>query len=321
MRFALDQLDVLKTMPGKHSERTEYFLKSSKFLVIHVFLTIVFLFVTMYTDNAFADQSNHQSKQDLFRDCENCPLMKIVPNGEFYMNRPPVWQGRPFGSGPMRKVLFDKPFAISVYEITIAEWNDCVAKNGCKKEKNSSEKDNQFPVSDVTWYEATEYISWLSNKTGYKYRLPSEAEWEYSARSGAGRSRYFGLADAEVCDYGNVYDITAQKKLNYEWDPTGCEDAYSRKSPVGSFKPNNFGLFDTIGNVWEWVEDCKSQGYGTRYMGNRSGPVLRGDCSFRSFRGGSWLSSPPEYIRPEDRFRFAGSSAPDLGFRVVKQNP
>ncbi len=245
--------------------------------------------------------------------------MVTIEPGEFYISAPPLWQGRPFGLGPMRKVIIEKSFSIAIYEVTIREWETCVTDGACKSIKNEYSTNDNFPAVNISWVEAVKFTKWLSAKSNYKYRLPSEAEWEYAARAGSGRSRFFDLKVEDICKYANVYDAPSKKQLGYEWESVECNDNFVRAAPVGTFLPNKFGLFDMLGNVWEWVEDCQSS-LGTRHMGLTSGPVLRGDCSQRAYRGGSWLSHSPKYIRPPDRYKYKGTRQLDLGFRVIREN-
>ena len=254
----------------------------------------------------------------VFQDCTECPRMVVIEPGEFYLTSPPLWQGRPFGLGPMRKVIVEHAFAIGQYEITVQEWDACVTAKACEEINSNGTPQQKTPIHNITWHQASAYTKWLTLKTKHKYRLPSEAEWEYAARAGSGRSRFFDLEEFEICDFANVYDLTAHRALEYEWPHISCEDKFIRESPVGSFKANKFKLYDMLGNVWEWTEDCKSA-IGTRHMGNSSGPVLKGDCTLRAFRGSSWLSHPPKYIRPPDRYKYAGAKDIDLGFRVVRE--
>jgi formylglycine-generating enzyme required for sulfatase activity len=121
------------------------------------------------------------------------------------------------------------------------------------------EQDDQHPVVCVAWIDIRAYLAWLSRKAGHTYRLPSEAEWEYVARAGTTTAHYWGDEDAQACKYGNVADLTRAKK--YELDPSPqqifqCEDGFPDTSPVGSFPPNKFGVYDMVGNVWQVTEDC-----------------------------------------------------------------
>ena len=117
----------------------------------------------------------------------------------------------------------------------------------------SLDEENQ-PVVNVSWEDAVAFAEWLSQKSGQTYRLPTEAEWEYAARSGSNQSRFWGNNPNEACTYANVADLTA-KKHREKWTAFSCDDGYAVSAPVGSFKPSGNGLYDMLGNVWEWCED------------------------------------------------------------------
>jgi len=111
-------------------------------------------------------------------------------------------------------------------------------------------------------------VSWNDTlETNQSYRLPTEAEWEYSARAGTITSRYFGNNSEQACRYANVHDKISQKENWFDWIPHNCIDGYAKTALVGSFKPNAFGLFDILGNVWEWA--CSE--YEDKYSGKKSG--------------------------------------------------
>lgn len=159
-------------------------------------------------------------------------------------------------------------FEVGRYEVTFAQWDECVAAGGCNGYRPGDEgwgRGNR-PVINVSWNDAQAYVQWLSQHTGQRYRLLTSAEWEYAARAGTTTNFWWGDQDP-VCDQsaGNGANFGA------------CTD--DRTRPVGSFQPNGFGLYDVHGNVLEWVADCE----GT-------------DCSHRLLRGGSW-SNVPQYLR------------------------
>ena len=112
-------------------------------------------------------------------------------------------------------------------------------------------------MNNVSWYGAVAYIDWLNQETetGKKYRLPTEAEWEYAARAGTSTVRFWGDSPDDACQYANVYDQTSKKENGYSWKNHNCDDGYSNTAPIGSFLANSFGLHDMLGNVWEWCAD------------------------------------------------------------------
>lgn len=256
---------------------------------------------------------------DEFQDCDVCPIMVVLPKGEYSMGAPPIDQGRPYSEGELRHVIISEPFAIGKFEVTFDEWSACVQDGKCNEVEDEGWGRGRRPVINVTWTEADHYTKWLSRKTGQFYELPTEAEWEYAAQAGAGRARFFGLKPGDVCKYANVYDETAQTEFDFGWSHLPCNDGMATTAPVGSFKPNPFGLHDILGNVWEWTQDCQNGMW--RNAPRNSSARVRGDCFERAFRGGSWINHPPAYLRVGDRYRFIGSRAYDLGFRVARPIP
>jgi len=237
--------------------------------------------------------------QHAFRDCEDCPLMIAVPAGRFTMGSD---RHRP-NEGPEHPVTIDSPFAIGVYEVTLREWDACLREGGCRFSPKAN--DNQdLPVSNLSWDDAHEYTAWLSSRTGQDYRLPTEAEWEYAARAGTGSDFWWD---------GEVGENNANcKDCGSEFDGQG-------PAPVGSFKPNPFGLYDVHGNLWEWTMDCVNRSY--QDAPTNSEAWLRGDCLGRILRGGSWnLGS--DYIRVSRRHFYDRDVRYYLhGFRVRRQLP
>lgn len=251
-----------------------------------------------------------------FSDCDACPMMVLIPQGSFELRVPPWGPGRPNDEGYFYPVTFAKGYAIGKYEITVLDWRLCVADSACPPlEMGGSDRD-QIPVFNVTWSEANRFAKWLSKKTGFIYRLPSNAEWEYAARAGLGMNRHFDIPAKALCNFSNTYDQTAHQEYQSGSEFVPCSDGYHEFAPVGQFAPNAFGLHDVIGNMSEWTEDCVSPDW-------RGAPLdgtawLKGDCSLRGFRGGSWLNNEPYYLVESSRFRYSGSRADDLGFRLVR---
>ena len=161
------------------------------------------------------------------------------------------------------------------------------------------------PVMNVSWEDARAYVQWLSRETGQRYRLLTEAEWEYVARAGTTTSRYWGQSEAGQCRYANGED---------GFGP--CPDGYENTAPVGSFQPNAFGLYDVLGNVLEWTEDCWNGDYSGAPTNGSAWQA--GDCSLRVLRGGSW-GNYPRSLRSAFRFRNpVGDRNLSFGFRVAR---
>ena len=184
---------------------------------------------------------------DQFRDCAECPQMIVLPPGKFRMGSTSDEAERYFDEGPVRDVTIPRPIAVGMHEITFSEWDACRRAGGCvhNPSDNGWGRENR-PVVNVSWTDAQEYVRWLSKRTGKRYRLPSESEWEYAARGGTATRYHWG-------------DDPGPNRANCN----RCGDRLdaSRTLPVGSFPPNPFGLFDMHGNVWEWVEDCLHSNY------------------------------------------------------------
>ena len=178
-------------------------------------------------------------------------------------------------------------------------------------------QEDDHPVVLVSWNDAVAFCDWLSTdkEEGRIYRLPTEAEWEYSCRAGQA-TRYSSGDDPEsLATVGNVADGTAKEKYP-GWKTIKAKDGYVFTAPVGRFQPNEFGLYDMHGNVWEWCADWYDEGY---YAKSPSAdPLNSTQAAYRVFRGGSW-NSYPRFCRSADRFWNApGIRRSYLGFRVAR---
>ncbi len=185
---------------------------------------------------------------------------------------------RPYWADSRHRIAIARPFAVSRYEVTFAEWDACVADGGCVGHRPFDWywRPGHRPVTNVSWEDAKACLRWLTQRTGKRYRLLSEAEWEYAARAGTAGPYHFGLTiSTDRANYNGRF-----------WRRSAGE--YRRKTvPVGSFPPNAFGLHDMHGNLWEWVEDCLHLSYrGAPTDG--SAWIADGICKARIVRGGSW---------------------------------
>lgn len=240
----------------------------------------------------------------VFKDCDACPKMVVIPSGTFTMGSPAHETDRFEPEGPQHQVAIQR-FAIGQTEVTFAEWDACVTGGGCKhRPGDQGWGRGDHPVVNVSWNDAIEYAAWLSRTTGEKYRLPSEAEWEYAARAGT-KSRYW---------WG---DDVGRNRANCN----GCGSRWdgSKTAPVAQFGANPFGLYDMHGNVREWTQDC----YRGSYAGApRDGSArTTGDCTERVNRGGDWYDFPPH---ARSAVRSGGDPAIrgfNLGFRVARTLP
>ena len=246
----------------------------------------------------------------VFRDCEGCPELVVVPAGVYEMGSPDWEVGRNANEGPLHRVTIGEPLAVGVYEVTFEEWDACVSAGACYgyRPDDKGWGRGRRPVMNVSWEDAQAYVGWLSRKTGKGYRLLSESEWEYAARGGTTTPFHYG---------GTV----STGQANYDGDYTygSGRKGENRREPVrvGGFSPNAFGLYDVHGNVWEWVEDCWHADYkGAPKDG--SAWTRGGDCERWVLRGGSWYS-PPWYLRSADRYgSTTGSRYGSFGFRVAR---
>lgn len=235
---------------------------------------------------------------DTLRDGGRGPTMVWIPAGSFEMGSPGSFPNT--DERPQHKVTL-KRFAMSKYEITFAQYDRFARATGRYRPDSEHLRRSDHPVFNVKWNDAVNYAKWLSRQTGKHYRLPSEAEWEYAA--GAGRhSTYWWGYDPKP---GMAYCFS-------------CSDGLNPRKPtkIGSFAPNPFGLYDTAGNVAEWVEDCWHQDY---KGAPTDGSVWKGgDCNYRDVRGGAY-STPPSAIRHDRRDKYVPDSRYDfIGIRLVR---
>ena len=250
--------------------------------------------------------------QESYTDATTGLLFAFVEGGCFELGDS-TGEGDP-NERPVHKVCLSD-FYIGAYEVTNNQYQKFMAQHhsGASEEKNLGGA-NQ-PVVNVSWEDAASFAEWLSSQSGETYRLPTEAEWEFAARAGSTQSRFWGNNPDEACDYANVADITA-KKERPNWTTFFCDDTHFVSAEVGSFKANNFGLYDVLGNVWEWCLDVyNSEAYSKLPQDD---PVYQGSGEYRVMRGGGW-SNGPLGIRSSHRVGLSpnfGHHA--LGFRLVK---
>lgn len=238
-----------------------------------------------------------------FRECaKDCPEMVVMPTGNFTMGSPETEMGRLDNEGPQREIVIVRRFAMSKFDVTFADWDACVAVGGCPPASASNfGRGASMPVINVSWEDAQQYLAWFSKMTSHSYRLPTEAEWEYAAHGGKQTAYPWGV------EVGNG---------NANCNGCGSERKNNRPSPVGSFKPNAFGLYDMAGDVWQWVQDC----YHDNYNGAPTdGSVWTGgDCSRHIVRGGSWYDGP-QTVRSAYRVGDATVNRnSSLSFRIVR---
>jgi formylglycine-generating enzyme required for sulfatase activity len=237
------------------------------------------------------------------------PETVVIPAGQFLMGSTTADRGRVNSESPQHMVSI-KSFAIGKYDVTFDEWEACVAAGGCNG-YHPDDRDwgrGNRPVIYVSWDDAQSYVKWLSAVTGQRWRLPTEAEWEYATRAGTTSAYYWG--DSANHDHANYGDDECCRGIRLG------KDQWINTSPVGSFEPNKFGLYDMVGNVYQWVEDCANDNY-------QGAPVdgsawLKGECGYRGLRGGSWYYFP-ENLRSAMRLTLPLTLRFNfIGFRVVR---
>ncbi|MEQ1755552.1 MAG: formylglycine-generating enzyme family protein [Micropepsaceae bacterium] len=287
------------------------------------------------------------------QDCKDCPNMVQIPSGEYRMGTSAGEYKWADDLGSMGvDVRFEVPqhtvtvraFWMGVTEITRRQYSEFVRETnyqfgGCHDEgtydaqhprreykydwrhpfAEHAQSDDE-PVVCVNQSDALAYIDWLNKKAGKHYRLPSEAEWEYATRAGTTTGRYWGWRNVDTCKYENAYDLSALGVLHsYEdliKEHFDCADRFVFTSPVATFSANGFGLWDTMGNVMEWVTDCFHPSYINAPVDGSA--WVAGDCRIRVVRGGYWGAVPSE-LRSGFRMGLSPTARHNnLGFRVAR---
>ena len=281
------------------------------------------------------------------RDCDACPEMVSIPGGEFMMGSPAGESVRDDDEVPQRQVRV-KPFALGKTEVTVAQWRQFALASGylTEAERNVYEpgcftwepekvewawragrswrepgwrqKDNE-PVVCISWADAQAYVRRLDQHSGAKgWRLPSEAEWEYAARAGSTTRRPWGDGPDVLCEHSNGTDRTKGPNGRAWAEARACRDGYWYAAQVGSYRPNAWGLYDMLGNVWEWVQDCYLSYVGAPSDGSAHETK---DCRSRVVRGGAW-DDPSDVLRSAERFWLgSGNRNNNIGLRVARTLP
>jgi len=244
-----------------------------------------------------------------------------VPGGCFLMGSPQKEEGRSQDEGPVHEVCVDG-FWMGRHEVTNGQFRKFHRDHDSRSYEGISLNGDHQPVVYVSWEDAKSFAQWLTEQNGgqVRFRLPTEAEWEYAARSGTRGPHYWGDGEDRVCEYENIADLTAKKLWKWE-DVHDCEDGYAATAPVGSFQPNGFGLFDMLGNVWEWCEDYYSVDFYANY--ERRNPVNQDARSGpdRVMRGGYWHGGPDSTRAASRSSGLTTVGNNDVGFRLVRESP
>jgi len=218
------------------------------------------------------------------------PIMNTLPGGTFSMG-----SNEDASEKPVRRVTV-KPFAIGRYPISVGEWNQCATAKACAF---TAKGRDDAPVTNVSWSDAKQFVTWLAGATKKPYRLPTEAEWEYAARGGT-QTRYW---------WGDEIQSGMANCKN-------CTDVVSAEQPirVGNFQANPFGLYDMGGGVDQWVEDCWHKNY--QGAPSDGSAWVEGDCGSHVIRSGSWKNDA-RYVRPSNRDAYDNARYPTHGLRVA----
>ncbi|MBF0463944.1 MAG: SUMF1/EgtB/PvdO family nonheme iron enzyme [Nitrospirae bacterium] len=181
------------------------------------------------------------------------------------------------------------------YAVTNAQFRKFKPSHDSKDYKGNSLNGDNQPVVNVSANDADDFVRWLSGKTGKKYSLPTEEEFESACKAGTGKDTYWDKEE-DACRYANVHDKTAKRAFNFDWSSFNCDDGYAVTSPVGSFKANNYGLYDMLGNVWQWTSSVSDEN--------------------RVFRGGSCQVIPQNLRCSNRNYSTPGSKGNVVGFRL-----
>jgi len=264
-----------------------------------------------------------------FSECRNCPVMRVLPAGDYLMGSP-VDEAERRDNEAQRRITFARPFAIATTPVTWLQWEACIrdrwcegpeieaalrlGMNGTPNENYQDHGRGTRPAVGMSWYDAQHFVGWLNWKTGSDdaYQLPSEAQWEYAAR--AGSTTRFPWGNDLDYNYGNF----GQREQGLAGHVEGRDQWLDTTSPVASFPPNAFGIYDMHGNIFEWTQDCYEADLSQAAVDGS--PNSNGDCTVRVFRAGTYTSNP--YMQRSAR---RGAPYPAttrgrnyLGFRVVK---
>jgi formylglycine-generating enzyme required for sulfatase activity/uncharacterized caspase-like protein len=251
---------------------------------------------------------------EIFKECEECPDMVVVPAGKAMLGSPSGESGRQTFEAAPHLVEIAKPFAVGRYAVTFDQWDACYAEGACGHRRLG---DLDFgrgkrPAIFASWADAQLYVEWLKRKTGKPYRLLSEAEWEYSARGCkslkcAYAPFWFGAIKPELA----VYDT----RRSYDGSPKANPGL--KTLPVDSGPPNPFGLYNMLGNVRQWTQDCWNPAPSA--VASNGAPVLSGDCTARTTRGGSWADDPAKLRAAARDYESVDEGSERIGFRVARE--
>jgi formylglycine-generating enzyme required for sulfatase activity len=227
----------------------------------------------------------------------NLPKMIRIPAGAFIMGS----DDHGVHASPSHEVNV-ATFEISETEVTWDQFSEFVEETDFIIPKDNGWGRGNRPVINITWGQAVAYSRWLSERVGKKYRLPTEAEWEYAARAGTQGSFYWGNSSIR-------FKANCVRSL--------CDDKYSFTAPVKAFDANPWGLYDTVGNVWEWTLDCWNGNFQAAPTNGKA--WLEGDCNSKVIKGASWMNTSTDVFLAARRSQPYNRSTAGIGFRVVRE--
>jgi serine/threonine-protein kinase PpkA len=263
---------------------------------------------------AVTDMAPNSAFRDALEDGSKGPQMVTIPAGPFRMGD--LQGDGPAQEKPTHALRVERAFAMGRTEITFEDYERFARASGRGAVKDEGWGRGRRPVINLSWDDANAYAQWLSAQTGKRYRLPSEAEWEYAARAGTETARYWGNDADAACQYANVKNSADSQVKRFVADHHNCTDGYAQTAPVGRFAANAFGLKDMLGNVWEWTADCWHGNYSAAPQNTAA--WQSGDCARRVLRGGSWRSGPPGVRSAVRLGDTTGHRASNLGFRLAR---
>jgi len=281
-----------------------------------------FAFEVVSVDAQGKETKRQQSKAQSFKEdlgSGNKLEMVSIPGGTFQMGSPASEKDRFDAEGPQHPVTVES-FLMGKYAVTQAQWQTVAGLPQVKQKLDANPskfKGDSRPVEQVSWSDAVEFCERLSRKIGRKYRLPSEAEWEYTCRAGTTTPFYFGATiTTDLANYRGT-DWEYQGKTYPGFYGQGPRGVYREQTTdVGTFPPNVFGLYDMHGNIWEWCLDHWHENYQSA-PSDGSAWITGGNDKYRLLRGGSW-GSLPWNCRSANRYRIEPDFRDvNFGFRVV----
>ena len=291
---------------------------------------------------------SQESEIQVIKDCEICPELLRIPAGSVFIGSDQNEIGRKKGERHRSEATIEYDFLMSSKEVTLSQFRSFVKATehqqqeaiwqgevllGCNYfdgkrygyvaqhnwQNPGYPQREDAPVVCVSWSDAVAYAEWLSRKTGRKYRVPSTVEFEYASKAGSDAPWFWGTDPELACEYANIGDRTLGKV--YPKRPTfSCDDGFVYTAAVGSFKPNDFGLYDMIGNAWEWTNDCYHEDLTEAPLDGSSWEEEEGgQCEYRTPKGGSWISGigwGRSAVRSRDGAHYRSFM---LGFRVAAE--